>query len=279
MQLIILTGLSGAGKSYALNCFEDLGYYCIDNMPPALLADFCSLINHNTLEVEKAAVCIDVRAGKQYRELLKQLDRLEDIDTKIVFLEASDGVLVRRYNETRRHHPLSEKSVKEGLTEEREILAPTRKKADYVIDTSGMKQAKLKETIVDLILGDEDKDTFIVNVSSFGYKHGIPTEADVVLDMRFIPNPYYVPSLKNLTGNSKKVREFVLKQEVTKEFLDGIMPLIESLIPSYMREGKYNLNIACGCTGGHHRSVAMANEISKRLGDKGFDVTLTHRDI
>ncbi len=279
MQLIIVTGLSGAGKSNALNCFEDMGYYCIDNMPPALISDFCDLIRHNTLEVEKAAICIDVRACKHYKELAEQLSRLTDIDVKIFFLEASDEVLVRRYNETRRHHPLSEKSVKEGLAKEREILASTREKADHIIDTSRMKTARLKETIMDILVSGEDRDTFVVNVSSFGYKHGLPTEADLVFDMRFIPNPYYIPSLKNSTGNSKKVREFVMKQEVTKYFLSGILPLVEELIPAYMKEGKYNLNIACGCTGGHHRSVAMANEIAKRIGEKGYEVTLTHRDL
>lgn len=280
MQLIIVTGLSGAGKSNALNCLEDLGYYCIDNMPPALIVNFVDLLRFNKLEMDRAAVCIDVRMGNFLKGFDKQLEKLTDVDCRIIYLEASDEALIRRYKETRRNHPLSEKSVKEGIREERAMLARTRTLADYIIDTSNMKTAKLKETIKDLVTGDENgQQNFIINVSSFGYKHGIPLEADLVFDMRFIPNPYYVPSLKELTGNSKKVSSYVLKQEVTQTFLDSVIPLLEKLIPAYMKEGKYNLNIAFGCTGGHHRSVASANEVVMRLKDKGFRTTITHRDL
>ncbi len=280
MQLIIVTGLSGAGKSNALNCLEDLGYYCIDNMPPALIVNFVDLLRFNKLEMDKAAVCIDVRMGDFLKGFDKQLEKLTDVDCRIVYLEASDEALIRRYKETRRNHPLSDKSVKEGISEERAMLARTRTLADYIIDTSNMKTAKLKETIKDIVTGDENgQQNFIINVSSFGYKHGIPLEADIVFDMRFIPNPYYVPSLKELTGNSKKVSSYVLKQEVTQVFLDSVIPLLEKLIPAYMKEGKYNLNIAFGCTGGHHRSVASANEVVMRLNDKGFRTTITHRDL
>lgn len=280
MQLIIVTGLSGAGKSNALNCLEDLGYYCIDNMPPALIVNFVDLLRFNKLEMDKAAVCIDVRMGDFLKGFDKQLEKLTDVDCRIVYLEASDEALIRRYKETRRNHPLSDKSVKEGISEERAMLARTRTLADYIIDTSNMKTAKLKETIKDIVTGDENgQQNFIINVSSFGYKHGIPLEADIVFDMRFIPNPYYVPSLKDLTGNSKKVSSYVLKQEVTQVFLDSVIPLLEKLIPAYMKEGKYNLNIAFGCTGGHHRSVASANEVVMRLKDKGFRTTITHRDL
>ena len=280
MQLIIVTGLSGAGKSNALNCLEDLGYYCIDNMPPALIVNFVDLLRFNKLEMDKAAVCIDVRMGDFLKGFDKQLEKLTDVDCRIVYLEASDEALIRRYKETRRNHPLSDKSVKEGISEERAMLARTRTLADYIIDTSNMKTAKLKETIKDIVTGDENgQQNFIINVSSFGYKHGIPLEADIVFDMRFIPNPYYVPSLKELTGNSKKVSSYVLKQEVTQVFLDSVIPLLEKLIPAYMKEGKYNLNIAFGCTGGHHRSVASANEVVMRLKDKVFRTTITHRDL
>ena len=280
MQLIIVTGLSGAGKSNALNCLDDLGYYCIDNMPPALIVNFVDLLRFNKLEMDKAAVCIDVRMGDFLKGFDKQLEKLTDVDCRIVYLEASDEALIRRYKETRRNHPLSDKSVKEGISEERAMLARTRTLADYIIDTSNMKTAKLKETIKDIVTGDENgQQNFIINVSSFGYKHGIPLEADIVFDMRFIPNPYYVPSLKELTGNSKKVSSYVLKQEVTQVFLDSVIPLLEKLIPAYMKEGKYNLNIAFGCTGGHHRSVASANEVVMRLKDKGFRTTITHRDL
>lgn len=280
MQLVILTGLSGAGKSNALNCLEDLGYYCIDNMPPALIVNFVDLLRFNKLEVNKAAICIDVRMGNFLKGFDRQLEKLIDVDYTIIYLEASDEVLIRRFKETRRSHPLSETSIKEGIQEERRLLARTRTLADFIIDTSNMKTAKLKETIKELVSGDEEgSSSFLVNVSSFGYKHGVPLEADIVFDMRFIPNPYYVPSLKDLTGNSKKVSSYVLRQEVTGVFFDGFIPLLEKLIPAYMKEGKYNLNVAFGCTGGHHRSVASANEAVRRLKEKGYRTTITHRDL
>lgn len=279
MQLIIITGLSGAGKSNALNCLEDMGYYCIDNMPIALLEDFVELMRFNRFDMDKAAVCIDVRTGGFVGNLSEKISELEDVNCRTIYLEASDEVLIRRFNETRRNHPLSDVSVEEGIRREREMLNKTRNLADNIIDTSNMKTAKLKSTLHAILSGEEENSTFIINISSFGYKHGIPLEADLVFDMRFIPNPYYVQSLRELTGNSKKVRAYVMKQTVTQEFLDDIIPLLEKLIPSYMREGKYSLNIAFGCTGGHHRSVASANEVAQILKDKGYSITVTHRDI
>ena len=279
MELIIVTGLSGAGKSNALNCLEDMGYYCIDNMPPALIGSFIDLAKTNKLNVDKAAICIDSRSGEGYRGFDQQLNKYHDTDYKIMFLEASDETLIRRFNETRRNHPLKVSSVKEGIRKERAFLAKARSISNYVIDTSNMKTAKLKEVIKDIVMKGEEKQTFIINIQSFGYKHGMPLDADMVFDMRFIPNPYYVPSLKELTGNSMKVKNYVLRQQVTVEFMEKIVPLLEEIIPAYMQEGKYHLNIACGCTGGHHRSVASANELARIFREKGYRITLAHRDL
>ena len=279
MELIIVTGLSGAGKSNALNCLEDMGYYCIDNMPPALIGSFIDLAKTNKLNVDKAAICIDSRSGEGYRGFDQQLNKYHDTDYKIMFLEASDETLIRRFNETRRNHPLNVSSVKDGVRKERAFLAKARSISNYVIDTSNMKTAKLKEVIKDIVMKGEEKQTFIINIQSFGYKHGMPLDADMVFDMRFIPNPYYVPSLKELTGNSMKVKNYVLRQQVTVEFMEKIVPLLEEMIPAYMQEGKYHLNIACGCTGGHHRSVASANELARIFREKGYRITIAHRDL
>ena len=279
MELIIVTGLSGAGKSNALNCLEDMGYYCIDNMPPALIGSFIDLAKTNKLNVDKAAICIDSRSGEGYRGFDQQLNKYHDTDYKIMFLEASDETLIRRFNETRRNHPLNVSSVKDGIRKERAFLAKARSISNYVIDTSNMKTAKLKEVNKDIVMKGEEKQTFIINIQSFGYKHGMPLDADMVFDMRFIPNPYYVPSLKELTGNSMKVKNYVLRQQVTVEFMEKIVPLLEEIIPAYMQEGKYHLNIACGCTGGHHRSVASANELARIFREKGYRITLAHRDL
>ena len=282
MKTIIVTGLSGAGKSQAMNCLEDLGYYCVDNMPPMLIDSFIKLTSEGSSQFEKAAFAIDVRIGDLFSDIEKSLDDLaaKGIEYKILFLEASERVLIRRFNETRRKHPLSEdKNTVHGIRKEKELLQSLRDRADYIIDTSNMKVARLWEEVKDLMTSGESEKTFVVNIFSFGYKHGAPLSADMIFDMRFIPNPYYVKSLKPLTGNNKKVRDFVMKQDVTQEFLDKLEPMLDFLIPFYMKEGKYNLNLAFGCTGGHHRSVATANEVAERLRQKGRRVTLEHRDL
>lgn len=282
MKTVIVTGLSGAGKSQAMNCLEELGYYCVDNMPPALIKSFVQLAAEGTAPIERAAFAVDVRGGELFADMEKALESLEEdgIEYKILYLEASEQVLIRRFSETRRQHPLSRgESTEEGLKRETSMLRDLRVRADYVIDTSNMKTARLWEEVKDLITSGESEKTFVVNIASFGYKRGILLGADMVFDMRFIPNPYYVRSLRELTGNNKKVRDYVMKQDVTQEFLKRVEPLILELIPSYMREGKYNLNLAFGCTGGHHRSVAMANEMAERLRSHGKRVTVEHRDL
>lgn len=260
-----------------MNCLEDLGYYCIDNMPPALIKSFVQLAS-----VDKAAFAIDVRGGELFSNMAEALQDLEDsnVDYKILYLEASDQILIRRFSETRRQHPLAKgESTLDGLVREKEMLEQLRERADYIVDTSNMKVARLWQEVKDLITSGESEKTFVVNIVSFGYKRGIALGADMVFDMRFIPNPYYVKSLRSLTGNNKKVRDYVLKQDVTQAFFARVEPLVLELIPSYMREGKYNLNLAFGCTGGHHRSVASANEMAERLRTAGKRVTVEHRDL
>ena len=282
MNTVIVTGLSGAGKTQAMNCLEDLGYYCVDNMPPALIKSFVQLAAGESTPIEKAAFAVDVRGGELFADMEKALEDLENegIDYKILYLEASEPVLIRRFNETRRQHPLANgESTQEGLKRETAMLANLRTKADYIIDTSNMKAARLWQEVKDLITSGESEKTFVINVMSFGYKRGIPLGADMIFDMGFIPNPYYLKSLRALTGNNKKVRDYVIRQEVTQDFLQRVEPLILDLIPSYMREGKYSLNLAFGCTGGHHRSVASANEMADRLKARGKRVILEHRDL
>ena len=284
MKVIIVTGLSGAGKSQAMNCLEDMGYYCIDNLPPSLIKNFLDLAGTGKVSsIDKAALVIDVRGGEFFADAKASLEELakSELDYKIIFLEAGTEVLIRRYNETRREHPLSKGgSVHEGIEKEAELLSEIRKMADFVIDTSNMKAARLRQEIKSIINDEgENENTFIINIRSFGYKYGIPLDADLVFDMRFIPNPFYVPSLKQLSGNNKKVQDFVMKHEESRSFMEIVDKLVNDLIPCYAREGKYHLNIAFGCTGGHHRSVAMANKFAERFKSENKRVTIEHRDL
>ena len=281
MKAVIITGLSGAGKTQAIDCLEDMGYYCIDNMPPALIRSFIDL-TANGKGIDKAAFIIDVRGGSLFDDLKESLDELknDDIDYKILYLEASDSTLIRRYNETRRTHPLAEGgSVSLGLKKERGMLQELRNQADYIIDTSNMKTAQLWAEIKQIITSGESQKSFTINITSFGYKRGTPMAGDMVFDMRFIPNPYYVKSLRPLTGNNAKVSRYVLKHQVTQDFIEKALDMVEMLIPFYIKEGKYSLNICIGCTGGHHRSVAVANELNRRLRQMGKRTTLEHRDL
>ena len=281
METIIGTGLSGAGKSQAIHCMEDLGYYCIDNMPPRLMSDFLKLAQNGSESIEKVAFVIDIRGGEFFKELKISIDELRDqgVEFKIMFLEANDAVLVRRYKETRRAHPLAQgTTTQKGIAAERELLGEIRKEATYIIDTSNMKSANLHEEIKRLLLNEEDNDSFNITVMSFGFKNGMPQEADWVLDARFLPNPFYVPSLKKLTGNNKKVRDYVMKSKLAQDFAGRIVGLACDLIPSYIKEGKYHLVIAIGCTGGQHRSVALANEIGERFRLLDKPVVVIHRE-
>lgn len=281
MEAMIVTGLSGAGKSQAIHCMEDLGYYCIDNMPPSLIQDFMNLAAQGRMKIEKAAFVVDIRSGEFFEDFRSSLADLKKtgMDFKIMFLEASNEVLIRRYKETRRSHPLSPSgAIGEGIEEERKRLSEVRKVADYIIDTSNMKTAKLSEEIRKLLTGEESDD-FTLTVMSFGYKHGMPLDADWVFDMRFLPNPYYLTSMKKLTGNSRKVQDYVLKFEESQKFVKEIHGMIQYLIPMYKREGKSHLVLAFGCTGGQHRSVTMANEFARIFNEEERRVVLLHRDL
>jgi len=281
MELIIITGMSGAGKSHAVHCMEDLGYYCIDNMPPKLIDDFLGLIKNASYEYEKLAFVVDIRGGHFFNDLKQSLADLKDngIEYKVMFLEASDAALVRRYKETRRAHPLAlDGNFKSGIEKEREKLKEVRENSDYIIDTSDIKVAQLNAEIKEL-LSNKEADTFTLTVESFGFKNGMPDEADWVVDARFLSNPFYVPSLKNLTGKNKKIKEYVLSCPEAPKFAGRITGMILELIPSYIKEGKYHLTIAVGCTGGRHRSVVMADEIAKRLTETGRNVLVKHRDL
>ena len=281
MQTIIITGLSGAGKTQAIDCLEDMGYYCIDNMPPALIRSFVDLTVSGHA-VDRVAFVVDVRSRAffdDFQNVLEQMDR-DGFEYKLLYLEATDAVLLRRFSETRRVHPLADGGKAEaGLARERELLKGIRSAADYIIDTSNIKVAQFWTELRNLLTSDADHSTFIINVMSFGFKNGAPASADMTFDTRFIPNPYYVQSLRKLTGNNKKVSRFVLKHEVTQKFLEALISMVETLVPYYMKEGKYSLNIGIGCTGGHHRSVAVANEIHRRLRENGHRTTVEHRDL
>ena len=283
MEVVIITGLSGAGKTKAADWFEDKGYYCIDNMPPALIKNFIDLAMTGKRKIQKAAFVVDIRGGQFFGDLKEVVTALTDdinVDFKILFIEASDEALIRRYNESRRSHPLSDSVITRSTIEaERERLAELRSLANYVIDTSSLKVAEMNSELDKLFESKTKKDTFVINFMSFGYKHGMPTEGDWVIDVRFIPNPYYVSSLKRLTGNNKKVAQYVMKQDVTKEFVNRIQEIITRLVPCYVKEGKYSLTVAFGCTGGQHRSVTLANEFYKIFTSQGWRVTLEHREL
>ncbi len=279
MDLIIVTGLSGAGKSQAVHCLEDIGYYCVDNMPPRLMKTFIQLTKDNG-SFSKVALVMDIRGGQFFDDLddgLLELDE-EGIPYKMMFLEATTPVILRRYKETRRAHPMApDGDIQAGIEREREKLAEFKKRADIVLDTSALKTADLN-TAIKRVLGVEALDSFTLNVMSFGFKNGVPQEADWVFDVRFLPNPFYVPALKGLTGRNQKVKKYVLSGPDAEKFAGRITGLVMDLIPSYIREGKYNLTLAVGCTGGRHRSVVMAEEIARRLEENGRHAVIKHRD-
>jgi RNase adapter protein RapZ len=281
MKVIIITGLSGAGKTQAVNFLEDFGYYCIDNMPPALIKNFIELVLSEQSDIEKTAFVVDIRGGEFFGDLQSAIDQLKEshTDYKVLFLDTTDDILVQRFSETRRVHPMTGKATTlETLAKERAMLDDIKKSADYIIDTSRMKAADLKNKLNDIFSTEQTLNTFVINVISFGFKNGIPLTADMVMDVRFLPNPYYVKSLKKLTGNSKKVKAFVLKQEESVEYINRVVEMVEGIIPSFEREGKNHLNLAFGCTGGQHRSVVVANEVAKIFREHGRIVTLEHRE-
>jgi len=279
-ELMIVTGISGAGKASALKAFEDLGFHCVDNLPLELLPHFADLVSKST-EVERAAIVVDVREGAtldQLPEILKGIRKL--LHTRVVFLDAQDAVLVRRYSETRRPHPLGRsETVWRSIVEERQVLDPIRNVADTLIDTSNFNIHELRADILARFGHDEESKRLLVSCLSFGFKNGVPLDADMVFDVRFLPNPHFIPEFRKKTGLDPKVADYVRGFPQTREFLDRVTKLMLYLLPHYVEEGKSYLTVAFGCTGGQHRSVMMAEEIGKRLEKAGYDVKALHRDI
>ena len=282
MEFIIITGMSGAGKSRAVDALEDIGFYCVDNLPVSLIPIFYELFKQSKNYNSKVAVVTDIRSGDTLDSLPKILDEMKskNQDYKVLFLDAKDYVLVRRYKETRRRHPLSNdyNSIRQSLSHERDMLRHIKQVSHYIIDTSLLSTAQLKNRISNLFLGDSSK-SLLINCISFGFKYGLPPESDLVFDVRFLPNPFYIDELKVLTGLDKPVRNYVLQFQNTKDFMAKLLNLIDFLVPLYQNEGKSELVIAIGCTGGKHRSVALTQQLYNHLMQNNQSVRVMHRDI
>ena len=282
MKIVIVTGMSGAGKSTALNVLEDEGYYCVDNMPISLIIKFADLAASQEEGYSDIALGIDIRSGNALNELDEVLQKLEArrYNYKILFLDSSDDVLVKRYKETRRTHPLAKDDrVDKGISLEREQMTFLKERADYIIDTSQLLTRELKQELEKIFVKDTGYSNLFVTVLSFGFKYGIPVDADIVFDVRFLPNPYYIDDLKSLTGNDKAIQDYVMGFDETKEFLNKVEDLIKFLLPNYVKEGKNSLVIAIGCTGGKHRSVTLANAIADAIQQTDYGCKVEHRDI
>lgn len=283
MKLVILTGMSGAGKSTALKMMEDIGFYCVDNLPVPLLEKFIELSETSQDELQKFAIGIDIRNGKALSELHAVLDRIDKNGQKpeILFLDAEDAVLVKRYKETRRNHPLSAGTrVETGIAAERERLTFLRLRADYIIDTSRLLTRELRAELDKIFINQQDYKSLFITILSFGFKYGIPVDSDLVFDVRFLPNPYYIEGLRAKSGNDKEIQDYVLQFEEAHIFLEKLVDMLEFLIPKYIVEGKNQLVISIGCTGGKHRSVTLANELYKRISDRSeYGIKIEHRDI
>ena len=283
VTLVVITGHSGAGKSEAIAAFEDGGYFCVDNLPPRMIDSLGELFRHEGSGVERAAVVSDVRGGEYFEGLVQVLDDLEQggLKPKVLFLEAGEEVLLDRYKETRRRHPLApEGRIVDGIRAERELLAPLRERADVVMDTSDLTGAELRRRIAEEMLGEEESGKLALTLLTFGFKNGPPRDADLTLDVRFLPNPYYDKELRPLTGHDLAVREYVESGTQAGEFYGRLLPLLEFLVPAYVTEGKSHLTIAIGCTGGRHRSVTVADRIRRDLEQRDdVVVRVKHRDV
>jgi UPF0042 nucleotide-binding protein len=282
-EIVVITGMSGAGRSEAMHTFEDLGYFCIDNLPPSFIPQLVDLAELPGSNARRLAVVCDVRAHEFFDQLAGEITKLEDrgIDERILFLEADDETLLRRFKETRRRHPMCEdgESIVEGIRAERLALDEIRARADIVIDSSTLRPADLRQEIRDRFFVDSLASTLSITVYSFGFKYGSPADADIVMDVRFLPNPHYDPHLRPLTGLDSPVREFVLGKPETTTFLERWLPLLDDVVPGYVLEGKHHLAVALGCTGGMHRSVALAEVTATHLRALGYRVAVSHRDI
>ena len=282
VRFVIVSGMSGAGKSTALHMLEDMGFFCVDNLPVALLPNFGKIAFDRKVDVNRVAVTVDIRSGDGLDDLSEQLEVLKELGIRheILFLDADDATLVMRYKETRRTHPLAgEGRVESGILRERELISFIRKQADYVIHTTSLLTRELRQELEKIFVGEENYGNFIVTLLSFGFKYGIPADADLVFDVRFLPNPYYDPDLRAMTGNDKEVQDYVLGCREAHIFLDKLEDMLKFLIPLYMDEGKNHLVVGIGCTGGRHRSVTMTNATYQRLRKLPYSVRMEHRDI
>lgn len=282
MELVIITGMSGAGKSQAIKVLEDINYYCMDNLPPALLPNFAELCSSSSMDVNKVAVVADIRGGIFFKDLFNSLEELKNRGIKyhILFLDASDDDLIKRFKEQRRPHPLSSTgTIIDGILEERNRLEEVKEKSDYIIDTTNMKLGRLKEELLRIFVKGNVSYNLNITVMSFGYKYGLPQESDLVFDVRFLPNPFYIDELKNHTGNDKNVQDYVMSFETTSIFLEKLVDMLKFLLPLYIKEGKSNLVISIGCTGGKHRSVTISNYLASMLTDENYRVLTNHRDV
>ena len=281
MRFVVVTGMSGSGKLTAIHFMEDLGYYCVDNLPVRLIDPFMQLVSAPGSDIDKVVLGLDVRADKSFDNVEQVLAALKRKGYKyeILFMDASDEVLIKRYKETRRAHPVCPTGrVEDGITQERKILEQIKADADYVIDTSGLLTRTLKEELIRIFVKNEEYNSLMISIMSFGFKNGIPADADLVFDVRFLPNPFYVDSLKRLTGNDKPVRDYVMSFPEAGTFMEKLVDMISFLIPGYVKEGKNQLVIGIGCTGGQHRSVTIANALADRLRGGNYGINLYHRD-
>ncbi|MGI5881766.1 MAG: RNase adapter RapZ [Dethiobacteria bacterium] len=281
-RFVLITGFSGAGKSGALHSFEDLGFFSMDNLPPALIPKFAELCIQSEGKINRVALVCDIRGGELFSGLFDALDRLEEMgfNYEILFLEATEEVLIRRYKETRRLHPLADRgNIFEAIREEKSLLGDIRGKADMIVDTSDLAPAQLKEKINQLYAPGSWERSILITLISFGYKYGLPRDADLVFDVRFLPNPYYVDSLRPLNGNDGRVQKYLWKWGISHRFFQKLEDLVSFLLPCYVKEGKPLLAIAIGCTGGKHRSVVLTNELARILDQKKYRVRIEHRDI
>lgn len=283
MRFVIVTGMSGAGKSTALKMLEDMGYFCVDNLPIPLMPKFAEMLAAEDTEVESVALGIDIRGGQAFKGLEKNLNQLDEVGIhyEILFLDAGDDVLVKRYKETRRQHPLGGAGhIDVGIAKEREKIAFLKMQATYILDTSKMLTRELRLELEKIFIEGKDFKNLYITVMSFGFKYGIPQDADLVFDVRFLPNPYYIEKLRPKTGNDADVRDYVMDNEKAEDFLEHLTGMVEFLLPNYILEGKNQLVIAIGCTGGKHRSVTLANALYRFLEPKGnYGVRIEHRDI
>ncbi len=283
MKFVIVTGMSGAGKSTALKMLEDMGYFCVDNLPIALLPKFAELAHAPGSDISQVAVGVDIRNGRSLDEMASVLENLKasGVAYQILYLEASDEVLIKRYKETRRAHPLAKQGrVEDGIRLEREKLLYLKENATYILDTSQLLTRELKKALEQILVEEKNFKNLMITVLSFGFKYGIPNDCDLVFDVRFLPNPYYVDGLKYKTGNDEEVQDFVMGYEISHIFLDKLVDMLNFLIPNYILEGKNQLVIGIGCTGGKHRSVTLANKLFEALSDRSeYGVRLEHRDV